>query len=78
MAKLTTAQRKKLPTTKFALPGERKFPVDTRARAANAKARATQGVNKGTLSVAKKKKVDAAANKVLSNTSKIRRRIRVG
>ena len=65
MAKLTTKQRKKLPSSKFALPAERKYPVDTKARAANAKARATQMVDKGELSKAKKEKIDAAANKVL-------------
>ncbi len=70
MAKLTTKTRKKLPTSKFALPSERKFPVDTRARAANAKARATQGVNKGTLTPAQKAKIDAKANKVLGKGKK--------
>jgi len=42
MAKLTTKARKALPKSEFALPSERKYPVDTKARAANAKARAQQ------------------------------------
>lgn len=65
MAKLTTARRKKLPKSKFALPGSRRFPVDTCARAANAKARATQGVKKGTISKSTRAKIFAAANKKL-------------
>ena len=49
MAKLTAAARKEIPASKFALPGGR-FPVEDRNHAANAKARATQGVKAGTLS----------------------------
>lgn len=62
MARLTQSRRKRLPRSKFALPprrrGKRKtastvrgrFPIDTRARARNALARAAQGVKRGTLS----------------------------
>lgn len=69
MAELTTKQRKKIPTKKFALPKERKYPVQDRAHAANAKARATQMEEKGKLSKAGKEKVFAAANKVLKKTA---------
>ena len=62
--KLTTAMRKAIPASKFALPGGR-FPVEDRAHAANAKARATQGVNAGTLSPAQAATVRRKANKVL-------------
>jgi hypothetical protein len=62
--KLTTKARKALPAAKFAGPN-RSFPVQDRAHAANAKARATQGVNKGTLSPSAAAKIKAAANKVL-------------
>ena len=65
MAKLTTKGRKSLPKKEFALPGERKYPVDTKARAANAKARATQMKNKGKISSATESKIDKAANKAL-------------
>ena len=65
MAKLTTARRKALSKSKFALPKKRKFPLDTKARAANAKARAVQGVDKGTLSAADKATVIRKANVVL-------------
>lgn len=37
---LTTKQRNALPTSKFALPGERKYLIDTLARARNALSRA--------------------------------------
>lgn len=65
MAILTSSHRKKLPKTKFALPGERKYPVNDRSHAANAKARATQMVKRGKLSPSSKAKIDAKANKVL-------------
>ena len=42
MAKLTAKKRKTLPKTSFALPGKRKYPVDTKARARNALARVAQ------------------------------------
>jgi hypothetical protein len=74
MASITTKQRNALPKEKFALPAERKYPVDTPGRAANAKARSTQQLAKGNLTAAQKAKIDAAANKVLakgkSKTSK--------
>lgn len=62
---LTAAKRKKIPKSEFGLPSEHKYPVDTKARAANAKARAAQMVNKGKLSESSKEKIDAKANKVL-------------
>ena len=60
MAKLTTAARKKIPTDQFALPDKRAYPIEDRAHAANAKARAAQFA-----SPAEKKVIDAKANKVL-------------
>ena len=67
MAKLSTKSRDKLPKSDFALPESRKYPVDTKARAANAKARATQMENKGKLSASSKAKIDAKANRILDN-----------
>ncbi len=65
MAKLTSKSRNKLPKSEFALPDEKKYPVDTKARAINAKARATQMVNKGKLSESSKAKIDKKADRVL-------------
>lgn len=70
MAKLTAAQRKKLPKKKFALPAERKYPVDTKGRAANAKARATQAVDAGRMSKSTESRIDAAANTVLHDNKR--------
>lgn len=69
MAKLTTAERKKIPTSKFAGP-DRSYPVQDKAHAANAKARSTQAVNAGRMSPATKAKIDAKANKVLGKGKK--------
>lgn len=64
MSKLTTKQRNKLPDSAFAGPG-RSYPINNPAHAANAKARATQAVNAGTLSASSASKIKAKANKVL-------------
>ena len=64
MAKLTEDQRDKLPDSAFALPG-RKYPVEDKAHARNAKARAAQQVKAGNLSKADEKKIDAKADKVM-------------
>ena len=69
MAKLTTKARKKLPKKEFALPKEKKYPVNDRRHAANAKARAQQQFDKGNLSKSELEKVDRAANKVLKKTA---------
>ena len=57
--------RKRIPASKFGLPGSRRYPVDTKKRAANAKARSTQQMKKGKLSKASRNKVHAKANRVL-------------
>lgn len=69
MAKLTTKARKKLPKSDFAGP-DKTYPVNDRAHAANAKARASQMVDKGNLSKSAEKKIDAKANKVLGKNKK--------
>lgn len=64
MANLSTASRKRLPNSVFAGP-DRSYPIPDKAHAANAKARATQAVNAGRMSLATKAKIDAKANKKL-------------
>ena len=79
MAKLTAAQRKKIPKSKEGLPRKRgprggapkgSFPMPDKAHARNAKARASEGFNKGTLSKSQKAKIDAKANKILKGKGK--------
>ena len=65
MAILTTTMRAKIPTSKFALPGERKYPIEDAAHAANAKARATQQERVGNISRVQRAMIDAKANRVL-------------
>lgn len=69
MAKLTTQARKKLPSDKFALPGGR-YPVEDKAHARDAKARASQQRNAGRLSAADKARVDRKADAVLGKKGK--------
>ncbi|WP_336487022.1 DUF6582 domain-containing protein [Methylobacterium nigriterrae] len=65
MSKLTGDEREDIPKSKFALPDERKYPVEDKAHARNAKARAAQQEKAGNLSAADKRTVDAKADRVL-------------
>lgn len=65
MAKMSSKSRNALADSQFGLPGERKYPVNDKSHAANAKARASQQVAKGNLSSSSKAKIDAKANKIL-------------
>ncbi len=70
MSKLNAKRRNALPSSEFALPKSRKYPVDTKARAANAKARASEMENKAKLSASSKAKIDAKADRVLAKGKK--------
>lgn len=65
MSKLKTSTRNTLPTSKFGLPGVRKYPMPDASHAVNAKARATQMVSKGKLSPMQATKIRAKANRIL-------------
>jgi hypothetical protein len=65
MAQLTTKARKAIPTSKFGLPGSRKYPVQDKAHARNALSRASQMVNAGKLSPASAAKIRRKANAML-------------
>lgn len=65
MAKLKAESRNKLPGSEFGLPGSRKYPMPDKAHAANAKARATQMVDKGKLSSSAAARIRAKANRIL-------------
>jgi hypothetical protein len=65
MAKLTAKKRNKIPKKEFGLPSQRKYPMEDKSHARNAKARASEMENKGKLSSASKAKIDAKADKVL-------------
>lgn len=66
MARLTAAARKKLPASAFAGPN-RSYPVNDRAHAANAKARAAQFATP-----AEKATIDAKANRVLHGSGSLK------
>lgn len=68
MAKLDAKERRKIPKGEFGLPGERKYPMENKSHARNAKARASEMENKGKLSASSKSKIDAKADKVLGKS----------
>lgn len=65
VGKLNARKRNSLPKSSFGLPAERKYPINDRSHAINAKARATQMVSKGKLSAASAAKIRAKANRIL-------------
>lgn len=62
--RLSYKQKKRLPASVFALPG-RRFPMPDAAHAANAKARARQALNRGTITKREFEKVTRKANSIL-------------
>jgi len=64
MARLTTAERNALPDSEFAIPSQRKYPINDAAHAANAESRAA-GTGRKNLSARMKDVIDSKANAVL-------------
>lgn len=65
MAKLSTKQRKALPSKDFAGP-DRSYPVENRSHARNALARVSQAENAGRMSKSAASKVKSKAERVLN------------
>jgi hypothetical protein len=65
MPTLDEKDRDKLKGSQFGLPEERKYPMPDKSHARNAKARASQQVEKGHLSKADERKIDKKADKIL-------------
>ena len=65
MAMLRAKARNALPASEFGEPGERKYPLNNRSHAGNAKARAKQQLNAGKLSRGQYDKIVAKANRKL-------------
>lgn len=65
MAKLTYGERSSLPKGDFALPRERKYPIEDKAHARNALARVSQSLHRGDISVSEANQVRAKAHSML-------------
>jgi hypothetical protein len=65
MTKLNIRTRNRLASTDFAEPNKRAYPVEDKAHARNAKARASQATNAGRMSKAEERKIDKKADAVL-------------
>lgn len=65
MAELDAEHRNKLAKSKFAEPDKRAYPIEDKAHARNAKARASQAVKAGRMSKAEEGKIDKKADAVL-------------
>lgn len=69
MAKLTSKQRNKMPSSEFAGP-DRSYPIPDKSHAQNAKARASEMEHKGKLSKSQEARIDAKADKKLGKKKK--------
>jgi len=65
MAKLNAAARKEIPSSKFGLPKQRKYPLEDRTHQIAAKQRATQMVKKGKLSAGQAAQIRKKADRLL-------------
>ncbi len=65
MATLTAKTRAKIPGKKFGLPGARKYPMENRSHAINAKARAKQQLDAGGLSKAEYDQIVSKADGII-------------
>ena len=69
LTKLSTDDRNKLSAKDFAEPKKRAYPIEAKAHARNAKARATQAANSGLMSKAEQDEIDRKADAVLKKVS---------
>ncbi|HEY4028833.1 MAG TPA: hypothetical protein VGM25_00690 [Caulobacteraceae bacterium] len=65
MVELKSKTRNKLPAKDFAEPDKRAYPVEDKAHARNAKARASQAVKAGRMSKSEEAKIDKKADSVI-------------
>jgi hypothetical protein len=65
MAKLRAAQRNKLPSSAFGLPGQRKYPMEDRTHQIKAEEFATKEQLAGKLSPAQASRIRAKAKRLL-------------
>ena len=65
MAELTAEKRDKLPDKALAEPYKRAYPIEDKAHARNAKARASQALKAGRMSKAEETRIDKKADAVL-------------
>jgi hypothetical protein len=65
MSKLTHEERKHLSAKEFGLPSKRKYPMEDKAHARNAKARASMAEHEGRISKSEEEMIDRKANRKL-------------
>jgi len=65
MAELNAHARKRMPKSKFAEPEKRAYPIEDKAHARNAKARAAREQHAGRLTKDEERRIDRKADKIL-------------
>ena len=68
MTHLSQTARDALPDSAFGLPETRAYPMPDAVHARNAKARAAEEFNRGSLSAADRARIDAKADGILGRT----------
>lgn len=74
MAVLTAKRRRRLKSSTFGLPRERKFPMPDKVHARVAKARASQALKRGWITPSQKASIDRKADRILHPERGKRRR----
>jgi len=69
LTKLNADDRDRLSAKDFAEPEKRAYPIEDKAHARNAKARASQAANSGRMSKAEQDEIDRKADAVLKSSS---------
>lgn len=65
MSKLTYGERSSLPSKDFALPKERKYPIEDRNHSRNALSRVSESLHRGDISVSQANEVRSKAHRML-------------
>lgn len=65
MSKLNAKERSEIPKKEFGLPGQKKYPMENKAHARDALARASEEFHKGNISQSELDEIRRKARKVL-------------
>ena len=68
MAVLRAAERNRLRPEEFGLPSERKYPMEDKSHARNAKSRASEMEHKGRLSKSQEEQIDRKADRIIGKS----------
>lgn len=66
MARLTAADRRRIPPSEYGLPKQKAYPIEDRGHAIDAKARATEEERRGDITPSQRDEIDHRADAMLA------------